>query len=149
MPSRQNLSLKALPLVLEDGSNTTARGEIQWASTLAGLAISQTRTAIAHSISYPLTLKFGVPHGLACGFTLESLIDVYIKGGDAQKNLINILNDLKALLGQFMLKEKINGYASTVQVKQLVGDMYNPSRADNYIYKADEEFILDVLTNSL
>jgi len=144
-----HLSLKALPRVLEDGNNLDSRRDMQWASTLAGLAISQTRTAIAHSISYPLTLKFGVPHGLACGFTLESLIDIYIRSGDPQKNVINLLNELKALLGQFKLKEKITGYTSPVQIKELVGEMYNPARADNYLYKADDTFILDVLTNSL
>ena len=36
--------------------------------------ISQTRTALAHSISYPLTTAFNMPHGVACSFTLSSLL---------------------------------------------------------------------------
>jgi alcohol dehydrogenase class IV len=34
------------------------------------LAFSNTKTALAHAISYPLTLRHGVPHGIACSFTL-------------------------------------------------------------------------------
>jgi alcohol dehydrogenase len=44
------------------------------ASLLAGLAISQTRTALAHSMSYPVTAHFDVPHGIACSFTLPSIL---------------------------------------------------------------------------
>lgn len=143
------LALKALPEVIENPGSIEARAEMQWASTLAGFAISQTRTAIAHSISYPLTLKFGVPHGLACGFTLEKLIEIYFHGEDNKKYILNILTDIKALLGQLNLKEKTARYASPDQIKNLVADMYNPARADNYIYKADEGFLLNVLNNSL
>ena len=43
---------------------------MQTAAVLGGLAMGTTQTAIAHSISYPFTSHFGVPHGLACSFTL-------------------------------------------------------------------------------
>ena len=38
------------------------------------MAFSQTRTAAAHSISYPLTLLYKVPHGIACSITLPVLL---------------------------------------------------------------------------
>lgn len=47
-----------------------ARTLIQTAATMAGLAMGTTQTAIAHSISYPFTAHFRMPHGLACSFTL-------------------------------------------------------------------------------
>jgi alcohol dehydrogenase len=50
------------------------RRAVQDASVEAGLAFSATRTAIAHSISYPLTARLGVPHGLACSFTLPEVL---------------------------------------------------------------------------
>lgn len=59
-------STVALPIALSDPANWSARSDLQNASLFAGLAISHTRTAIAHAISYPLTTHFGVPHGLAC-----------------------------------------------------------------------------------
>ena len=44
------------------------------AAHLAGKAINITKTTAAHSISYPLTLYFGIPHGQAVGVTLSSLL---------------------------------------------------------------------------
>ncbi len=32
-----------------------------------------TQTALAHSISYPFTAQFGMPHGFACSFTLPEV----------------------------------------------------------------------------
>ena len=61
-----------LPLALS-GAGESARAELQTAALLAGMAISATRTALAHTISYPLTGRFGLRHGLACGFTLPGV----------------------------------------------------------------------------
>ena len=67
MPVSQGFAVKALelaeaalPQVLATPQNINARASMQQASVLAGLAISQTRTAIAHSISFhsPVTLAF-------------------------------------------------------------------------------------------
>jgi alcohol dehydrogenase len=44
-----------------------------WA-LMAGLAFSNTRTALAHSLSYHLTLHHGTPHGIACSFSLPMVM---------------------------------------------------------------------------
>ncbi len=44
------------------------------ASMFAGLAFSNTRTTACHSISYPLTTVFGIPHGQACAVTLPAVL---------------------------------------------------------------------------
>ena len=59
--------------VVKNPTNLIARRNIQIASTLAGMAMGTTQTALAHSISYPFTSRFGVPHGLACSFTLAEV----------------------------------------------------------------------------
>lgn len=46
------------------------------ASVLAGLAFSQTRTTACHSISYPLTMLYSVPHGLAASITLDAVVQI-------------------------------------------------------------------------
>ena len=46
------------------------------ASLYAGLAFSNTKTAAAHSISYPLTAYFNVPHGIACSMPLFPLLKI-------------------------------------------------------------------------
>ncbi|MEU8231229.1 phosphonoacetaldehyde reductase [Actinoplanes sp. NPDC048967] len=40
----------------------------------AGLAINRTRTTVGHAVAYPLTVRFGVPHGLACLLALAALL---------------------------------------------------------------------------
>ncbi len=65
---------RALPVVDNDPTDIAARGHMLEASSLAGMAISLTRTAAAHAISYGITLRHGVPHGLAVACLLPSLL---------------------------------------------------------------------------
>lgn len=64
---------RCLPAVLKQPDDLAARAAMQSVSTLAGLAMGTTQTAICHSISYPFTARHGVPHGLACSFTLAEV----------------------------------------------------------------------------
>lgn len=66
--------IEYLPLLIHDLKNVELRSEMARASTLAGFAFSNTKTAIAHSLSYPITLRHGVPHGIACSFSLPMVI---------------------------------------------------------------------------
>ena len=81
-PLSQTLALAAadrvrrfLPRVLTAPKDTALRREMCLASLLAGLAFSQTRTAACHSLSYPLTLTYGVPHGYAVALTLAPVME--------------------------------------------------------------------------
>ncbi len=58
-----------------DLDNTIYRANIMKACMYAGLAFSNTQTAIAHAMSYYITAHKGVDHGIACSFTLPILID--------------------------------------------------------------------------
>ncbi|MGE0613231.1 MAG: iron-containing alcohol dehydrogenase PsrA [Hyphomicrobiales bacterium] len=66
--------LETLPLLARDLANIELRTRMARASLFAGFAFSNTKTAIAHSISYPITLRHNVPHGIACSFTLPLVI---------------------------------------------------------------------------
>lgn len=68
------LILTALPKLLRDLGNLDLRRDMAEASLFAGLAFSNTKTAIAHNISYPITLGWGVQHGIACSFTLPTVL---------------------------------------------------------------------------
>jgi alcohol dehydrogenase class IV len=61
-------------LLIQDLSNIHFRTELAEASLLAGLAFSNTKTALAHNLSYPMTLRWGVEHGIACSFTLPLIM---------------------------------------------------------------------------
>lgn len=66
--------MEILPLLLDDLENMGLRARMQEASLTAGMAFSNTRTSIAHAISYSLTLEKSIPHGIACSFTLPAIM---------------------------------------------------------------------------
>ena len=57
------------------------------AALTAGLAFSNTRTALAHSISYDMTMHHGLPHGIACSFTLAMVLQRAI-GKSAERDAV-------------------------------------------------------------
>lgn len=52
-----------------------SRDNMAKAALFAGLAFSNTQTTICHSVSYPITAYFNVPHGQAVAITLPSFIE--------------------------------------------------------------------------
>lgn len=68
------LAMATLPKLASDLSNIELRTEMAKAALFAGLAFSNTKTAIAHSVSYPITLRHGVQHGIACSFSLPMIL---------------------------------------------------------------------------
>ena len=67
--------VEVLPARVAAPDDLDLRSRMAAASLAAGLAFSGTRTAIAHAISYPVTLRHGVPHGIACSFTLPMILN--------------------------------------------------------------------------
>lgn len=59
-----------LPMALDDLDNREYRKQMLMGSFFAGLAFSNTRTTACHSISYPLTMMYGISHGAAAALTL-------------------------------------------------------------------------------
>lgn len=47
-------------------------------SMLAGLAFSNTKTTACHSISYPLTMHYGIPHGAAVAMLLAPVLEMNV-----------------------------------------------------------------------
>ncbi len=66
--------LSALPRAAEDLGDIALRTRVARAALIAGLAFSNTKTALAHALSYPITLGHGVPHGIACSFSLPMVM---------------------------------------------------------------------------
>lgn len=65
---------KYLPLALKEPDNLEYRKRMLMGSFFAGLAFSNTRTTACHSISYPLTMMFGISHGFAAAVTLVEVL---------------------------------------------------------------------------
>src|SRR6185312_10073757 len=66
--------MEVLPKLAKDLGNLELRSQMAMGALFAGLAFSNTKTAIAHSISYPITLRHGVQHGIACSFSLPMVL---------------------------------------------------------------------------
>lgn len=74
-------AVEAVRLVLEhlepawrDGDDEEARTAMSLAALLGGLAFALPKTAGSHACSYPLSKDYGLPHGEACAFTLDSFV---------------------------------------------------------------------------
>jgi phosphonate metabolism-associated iron-containing alcohol dehydrogenase len=79
--------LATLPLLMKDLKNAELRSRMSLAALKAGLAFSNTKTALAHSISYDMTLNHGLPHGIACSFTLPMVLGRAV-GVDPQRDAV-------------------------------------------------------------
>jgi alcohol dehydrogenase len=66
--------IETLPRLLDNLDDIELRARQARASLLAGFAFSQTKTALAHNISYDITLKTGLIHGIACSFSLPMVM---------------------------------------------------------------------------
>ncbi len=142
------LAGEALPVVLEQPQNLAMRTRMQQAGLLAGMAISQTRTAIAHAISYPLTIHFGVPHGLACGFTLSALIERQMQFlADSREALA--MRTVQTVLNSLRLPEEMRHYVVEADVVGCLAEMFHPERATNFITEMREAYVEEILRKSL
>ena len=80
-PISDQMARQAIRLVLDnleaawrDGSDLEARTNMSLAALFGGLAFALPKTAGCHACSYPLSEDYGLPHGEACAFTLDSFV---------------------------------------------------------------------------
>ncbi|MGB3925547.1 MAG: phosphonoacetaldehyde reductase [Caldicoprobacterales bacterium] len=86
------LIIEYLPKILKDLDNLYYRKKMSLGSLFSGLAFSNTRTTACHSISYPLTMKYGIEHGLACALTLCEVLEINLSSIDEADELLLALN---------------------------------------------------------
>jgi phosphonate metabolism-associated iron-containing alcohol dehydrogenase len=156
------LGFNALPELLENPRNFDMRDAMAEASLMAGLSISQTRTSLCHAISYPLTAHFGIPHGLACAFTMPAVLKRNIKesnDGRFKRLAMELISekadtsDLLKKFDQFNIQLKIasqirQSIGSLEALFELSDQMFSPGRSDNTLIKVDEKMIREILRES-
>ncbi|HOC94606.1 MAG TPA: iron-containing alcohol dehydrogenase [Candidatus Cloacimonadota bacterium] len=69
--------IRNLEKALAQPGNLAARSEMMRGALYGGLAISSTSTTLQHSLGYPLTSHFGVPHGLSNGIAMRQVMELY------------------------------------------------------------------------
>ncbi|CAM5206820.1 phosphonoacetaldehyde reductase [Alishewanella longhuensis] len=150
--SRQafRLIVQALPDVLANPADTHSRAMMQQASLLAGLAIATTRTAVAHSMSYPLTSHYHVPHGIACSYTLPGVLQVLKQ--DSEGQLAELLHDLyepaMQLLAQLPIMAELENYVKWPQIEALLPEMDVKQRSGNFVMPVDAAIMQRILAET-
>lgn len=154
------LSLDALPRLKMNGHDHQARSSMMQASLMAGLAISQTRTALSHSISYPLTMEFGIPHGIACSFALPEILEYNASSDDGRLETLaaDIGRDTTSSLGielRRLLKQLVSDtdYRNDIIEIPLTLDlrrrMFTKGRADNNLRPVELDDLDGILREAL
>ncbi len=90
------------------------------ASYLSGCAINITRTTAAHAISYPLTTKFGIPHGHAVALSIAKLT-FYNFANITQENL----NDERGIDYVEATMEQLYGLLQTNDIEVYFDKLFN------------------------
>ena len=73
--------------------DTSLYEKLMYTSTIAGMSIAMTSTAVPHGMSYDLTLSKGTPHGPAVGYFLSAYVEI------CQKKVSNDVEKVLSLLG--------------------------------------------------
>lgn len=143
------LGISALETLRSNPLDIEARAKMQLASSLAGFGISITRTAIAHSISYPLTAHFGIPHGLACSFTIPAIFDLVVSVENRSFELPEIFLEAVDFVRNSNLADYILNFATRNQMLNKLDEMYLPERADNFMWSLTKSDVKKILDRSL
>jgi phosphonate metabolism-associated iron-containing alcohol dehydrogenase len=140
--------LDVLPRLMRDLGNLDLRGRMALAALKAGMAFSNTKTALAHSISYEMTLRYGLPHGIACSFPLPMVLERAIgQRADRDAVLGQALGlplseapaRLTAFIEGFGVKTRFSDYGvSDVEARQMVLHAQGGARGKNFIGTAEE-----------
>lgn len=69
------MAAAALPAVVSDGNDRSARRQMACASLMAGLAMNISEVGSEHSLAHPLGSRHGIPHGLSVGLVLAETLD--------------------------------------------------------------------------
>jgi alcohol dehydrogenase class IV len=85
----------------------TLRWKMLEHANYAGRAINITRTSICHAISYPLTVHYGIPHGIACARTLPFFIRYFGFYRIDAKKIEKLLRGLNANFNTEIDKEMV------------------------------------------
>lgn len=136
-------AIDCLPQLANDLQNVTLRSRMARASLFAGLAFSNTKTALAHSLSYHLTLHHGVVHGIACSFSLPAVMRSVIgRSADCDAALERIFGSdlavgadrLAATLNQLGVSTRAMDYGVThAEWLSVIDDALLGERGRNFI----------------
>lgn len=145
-----------LPIAYYKPDNIEAREKLAEASVIAGLAFTLPKTTAPHACSFPLTSIYRIPHGEACGLTLDFFTRINATDGRTQQlarklgyndasELAERIYELKRRVGLWTDLKDLN--LNRYQIDKLVAESRHPNLYNNPVKITDE--MLYELYNSL
>ena len=143
--------------------------KLQLGSYYSGKAINISKTTLSHSISYPLSSFFGIPHGIAVFLTLPEVAELnYYASKDNIQETIDLKNveeaflilfdlfnvksidllvdELKRILLKLKFSPNLKNYGiSKTDLKFIANHSITQGRANNNPGKSNEEIVLKIL----
>lgn len=162
-PLVQEIAYRAIQLViaflqkgLDEPRDLETRENLCRASVLAGLAFSQTRTTACHSISYPLTLMFGIPHGLAASITLDPVGQINRGHFPNDDELFALFEPFGGIAGYIdsacegILRMRLAAFGVTASdIPKIVENAFTAGRMNNNPVVLSKDDIFDILLDVL
>lgn len=156
-------SLKAIELImdniidlLDNLDNIVLREKIALGSLYAGLAFSNTKTTVCHSMSYPLTSMYEIPHGIAVSMTLAKVLDLNREFILEKESLVKAfgvaadLSEVEDCINEIYEKAKIPYRLKDYGIKRedidtIIVNSFTPGRVDNNPVEITREILEDIL----
>lgn len=124
-------------------------------SMLAGMAFSNTKTTACHSISYPLTMHYGIPHGAAVSMLLAPVLQMNTPDTEDMDQILQAMKvqsaqELKIRIGSFLRRsgqpDTLLGWgAKKEDLHWLASQGITKGRADNNPVKLTSDKIENIL----
>lgn len=128
-------------VLLDDPENAPAHDAMSKGSMLAGLAFSNTRTTACHSLSYPLTMRYHIPHGAAVAILLAPVMQFNRQAGFDPAPLLRAFGvdnerelgrKIETMLTRAGLPARLSGWgAKQSDIAELAKHSITKGRADN------------------
>lgn len=148
-PVSDSYALESIRVIIENleaavnNPVPSVRDEMAWGSLASGLAFSNTQTTLCHSVSYPITIHWGVAHGQATSITLPLFIEyiVPVLDKDRREKLLKKIGSkteheaaekIKNLMRAINLKTRLSELGVPKDgLDTIITEGFNPERAKN------------------
>ncbi|HEY8463973.1 MAG TPA: phosphonoacetaldehyde reductase [Bacillota bacterium] len=158
-PLVQELAYRAVELIVNNlklgvqkQNDFEIREMLCRASVLAGLAFSQTRTTACHSISYPLTMLYDIPHGFAAAITLNAVIMINKGHFPNDSRLLELFKKYGGILNWIdmvcngVVKMRLSAFGITkADLPVIVGKAFTGGRMNNNPVELTENDVAGIL----
>lgn len=146
------ITVRYLKLVLQEQENLHYREKQCVASVLSGMAFSMTRTTACHSISYPLTMQYDIPHGTAVAMTLAQVAEynqAFIPEAEELFEIFESYGGIRGYLEQIcgkVVSLRLRDYGITREcLAEIAAHTFTLGRMDNNPVLLNEEQVIKIL----